>query len=66
MVRPSATLPLRHLAAQTAFFDDPAFVVLKSTSGAMNSLMPNKSVYLSAKSGLVNVIPSQIIYPFLQ
>jgi len=36
------------------FFGAPAFVVLKSTTGtgAMNSIPPNKSVYLSAKRDL--------------
>jgi len=33
----------------TVFFGALPFVVIKSTSGEMNSAPPNKSVYLSAK-----------------
>jgi len=33
----------------------PAFVVLKSTSGAMNLVPTNKSVYLSTKRGYLKV-----------
>jgi len=45
-------------AAQNALagrvFETP---VLNSTSGAMNSVPPNKSVYLSAKPGLLKATP---------
>ena len=40
-----------------SFFGAPAFVVLKSTSGAMNSVSPNKSVYLFAKRGFLKMAP---------
>ena len=36
----------------SVFFVSPAFVVLKSRSGAVNSVPPNKSVCLSAKCAL--------------
>ena len=36
----------------TRFYGAPTFVVLASTSGAVNSISPNKSVYLSAKRDL--------------
>jgi len=39
------------------FFGAPAYVVLRSTSGAMNSVPQNKFVYLSAKRGLLKVAP---------
>ena len=39
------------------FSSAPGFVVLKSTSGAMNSAMPNKSVYAYGKHGLLKVAP---------
>jgi len=39
----------------SVFFRAPAFVVLNSTSGAMNSILQNKSVYLSAKRDLLKV-----------
>jgi len=42
------------------FFGAQAFLVLKSTSGAMNSVQASKSVYLFAKHGLLKVAPSQI------
>jgi len=62
-MQPSANPPLGHLTAKP-FFGTPAFVVLKSTPGAMNSVSPNKSVYLSAKRGLLKEKPpNQINYP---
>jgi len=48
------------------FLGDSAFVVLKNTSGTINSVPPNKSVYLSAKRRLLKVAPSHISCPFLQ
>jgi len=48
------------------FFGALAFVVLNSTSGAMNSVPPNQFVYLSAKRGLLKVVSSQINCPYLQ
>jgi len=36
-------------------FGAPTYVVFKSTSGAMNSVPPNKPVYLSAKHELLKV-----------
>ena len=41
-----------------------SFVVLKSTSDAMNSVPQNKSVYLSAKRGLLKVAPEINLLPF--
>ena len=52
--------PLGTWLDNLCFFGAPAFVVLKSTSGAMNSVPPNKSVYLSAKRGLLKVAPKLI------
>jgi len=52
--RPSAGIP--HWIT-SVFFGVLAFVVLKSTSGAIKSLPPNKSVYLSAKQDLLKAVP---------
>jgi len=50
--------PLGHLyRSPLCFFGAPAFVVVNSTSGTMNSVPPNKSVYLSSKRGLFKVAP---------
>ena len=40
------------------------FVIFNSTPGAIISVPPNKSVYLSAKRGLLKVAPCQINCPF--
>jgi len=48
--------PLGHFSGlPLRFIGSPALVVLKSTSGAINSVSPNKSAYLSAKRGLLKV-----------
>jgi len=41
----------------SVFYSAPAFVVLRSTSRAINSIPPNKSVYISPERGSLNVPP---------
>jgi len=54
---PTLTLCWVSFADNLCFFGALTIVVLKSTSGAMNSVLPNESVVLSAKHGLLKVAP---------